>query len=67
MNVNDNMGTEEEHLYVLINILEPVHCKQGLIKFLVSLFSVIHKDFIIFVTERKMSVILKRISTEKSS
>ena len=45
MNVNDNMGTEEEHLYILINILEPGRCKQGLIKFLLSLFSVIHKYF----------------------
>ena len=39
MNVNDNMGTEEEHLYILINILEPEHCKQGFIMFLLSLFS----------------------------
>jgi len=45
MNVNDNMGTEDEHLYILINILEPGHCKQGLTKFLLSLFSVIHKYF----------------------
>jgi len=45
MNVNDNMGTEEEHLYVLINTLEPGRCKQGFIKFLPSLFSVFHKYF----------------------
>jgi hypothetical protein len=45
MNVNDNVGTEEEHLYILTNILEPGHCKQGLIKFLLSLFSAIHKYF----------------------
>jgi hypothetical protein len=45
MNVNENMGTEEERLYILINILEPVHCKQGWIKFLLFLFSVIHKYF----------------------
>jgi len=45
VNVNDNMGMEVEHLYILINLLEPEHCKQGLKKFLLSLFSVIHKYF----------------------